>query len=308
MPAGKQSDATRRLVALLHVLSRHPAGIDADAVLARLGSFSGAEKTQRDQLARDIRHLREQGHRIENLGPTGANARYKLTPGDDRIRASFSREQRHQLVRASMLAGTTMPPGLAEESAAADDGAPGLVAAAATSAGGPDIGTLLHAVTRRCIVRFRYSGRERVVHPMAIGPQQRGWVLAGLEEESDQVKTFTAHKMSDLRLDAPGTASPPSVAVSVDPLSWEVDPASTARLLVATRFVPDVERLLHQPTATVAVDTAEGGEDSVEMVYRVTNRRIFLSRMFELGMRVRLTGDETMRSEAAALLRSVMEA
>ncbi len=321
----RRAEPTRRLVTLMTLLTRAgTAGIDGAELAAALGFGAESEQDRRDQVAREIRMLRQRGFRIDNVAAEGERSRWRLVPGDDRVRLAFTAAQRHELRRAAVLIGAgDLTVHLARDIGAGEPAIATAQPLAGSVAVGyrrpPQIlGSLIHAIAARCLIAFDYTGRRRLVHPISLRPAQRGWVLTGHEEDSDKTKTYSLQKIANLRLQDPGTAQPrTSSMVSLDPLAWDVDPPARADLAVPARFEPDVRRLLHEPES-VRAGAPDGGRSAddpggaadphVRMTYVVTNRRVFLARLFELGERVRLVGDDSIRDAARTALVGVMQA
>ena len=161
------------------------------------------------------------------------------------------------------------------------------------------------AVARRCRLRFTYKGGARTVDPVRVHSGPSGWYLTGREQGSDIDKEFVVSRMSSLELDSPGSApAAPGEPVrrSLDPLSWEVDPATEVILEVPTEHRVLAENLLGAPV------TAREQGDAVRLTYVVTHRRVFRYRLYELGTRVRLLGPDDVRDEMLAELRTFLEA
>jgi predicted DNA-binding transcriptional regulator YafY len=156
-----------------------------------------------------------------------------------------------------------------------------------------DLDKVLRAVSARCRLRFTYNGRDRDVAPDKLSSDSSGWSVTGFDETRAEVRTFYVSRMSAVEVGPPGSAGGQTrdSRPSTDPLTWEVDEPVTARLEVVAQFVPDAVALL----GAQVVD--EAGDAEVAMTARVTNRMVFLSRLIEMGLRVRLTGPEQLRAE-----------
>jgi predicted DNA-binding transcriptional regulator YafY len=129
-----------------------------------------------------------------------------------------------------------------------------------------------------------------------------GWYLSGREADGDVVKEFVVARMSDIALDAPGTAEVVAEPVrpSLDPLSWQVDPPVEVVLAV-----PAEHRVLAANLLGTPVSTAQSGRD-LELTYLVTNRQVFRYRIYELGTRVTVLSPTEVRAEIVAELRSFL--
>jgi hypothetical protein len=99
--------------------------------------------------------------------------------------------------------------------------------------------------------------------------------------------------MSKVALDGPGTATRPRVSEhpGMHPMSWEIDPPVDVTLRCSDEYAPDVRRWLGGP----ASETSAGG--TTELVYRVTHRAAFRSRIYQLGTRVTIVGPAEIRQE-----------
>jgi predicted DNA-binding transcriptional regulator YafY len=299
--------ATQRIITVLQVLADHPKrGINVYDLLKGVAVYVGTEDSQRDQLSRDFRQLRKEGHVIENIAGEGEEARYRLVPGDDRVRVAFSPEQLFQLQRGAVLVGVE---GLGAEEAPAST--------PTRQRSHPDIdippvpgalGDVQRAVTTRAQVRFDYSGKTRTVHPYGLRIAPRGWVLEGWEQESEQSKTFSLQRMSAVRIGRPGTAAAPERAErpTLDPLRYRIDPPAPAQLRVPVRFREQVDAVLHHPLRDEPGPEVEGEATQV-LHYTVTNHTNFLVRVLRLDTRVVLLGGDGLRTALQTMLLRLSE-
>jgi predicted DNA-binding transcriptional regulator YafY len=306
MADSRSAEAMQRIIALLQVLADHPVqGIAADALLVQVGAYHGTPGSQRDMLGRDLKHLRKVGCVIDNVAEEGADARYVLRPGDDRVRVTFEPAQLFELQRAAVLVG-----GDRFDSLAVDPGT-------RTRAGTPVIedlavpgvlGEVQRAVSTRAVVKFDYAGRSRTVHPYGLRVARRGWVLEGWEQESGIAKGYSLQRMAAVQIDRPKTAAPPerSARPTLDPLRFEIDAPAAAVLQVPTRFRHQVDAELHHPL-TVKPGPVVAGEATEILEYRVTNHLNFAVRLLRLDERVTLQGGERIRSIVADMLRELLE-
>lgn len=303
----RSAEATQRLITILQVLADHPArGVEVGSLLAQLGSYAGTYDSQKDALSRDLKYLRNEGFVIDNVAGEGEDGRYVLQPGDDRVRLAFSSDQLFQLQRAAVLVGVDRLGALAHGRSpdgspdAAIDGTDPLI----DDIHVPEVlGDVQRAVRSRATVKFDYSGRRRTVHPYGLAMAPRGWVVEGWEEESGQAKMFSLQKMGEVRIDRPGTASPPerSTRPTLDPLRFALDDPAEAVLEVPTRFREQVDAVLHHPLR-VDPGPESGGEPTQRLHYEVTNHTNFLVRVLRLDARVVLLGGDRMRSELRRML------
>lgn len=292
-----------RLTQILSLLSsaEHQT-LSADRILDVVAYGAGTVEDRRDQLRRDIRHLETLGWEITNVADEGETARYRLVAVDNRLRVEFSPQQRAQLVRAAHAAGLAAvvddlgpgtglprPPGDAEVSAQHEPAALALVQ---------------RAVASHCRLMFRYRDRPRTAHPQGLHVRPGGWYLTAVEEGDSLVKTYAVARMSDVHIDAPGTATVVEVAPRprLDPISWQVDPETDVVVETTDEHRPHVESMLGASSAVAHSDDA-----AVRLTIPVTHRAAFRRRLYELGSRVRLIGPQEVMDEVRAELRAVVE-
>lgn len=282
-----------RLVRLMSALSAAgPVGVSG-ARLVEIAGFTGEDATS--QLNREFRHLRNQGWMIENVAPLGADGRYVLTRGDNLLRVRLTREQQTQLQRAALLASRTdlgLRLGLAEQDRPRD-------VVLHDSGDAEALATVVAAVRDRAVVRFRYKGTERSVHPAALRHQGGQWYLTGLEVPATAAKHFVVARMSEVRAGEKGSAGdlPATREMRLHPMLWAVDPPTEVVLRCRTDYLPDVRRALSDP-----VSLTGAGDGVVELTYRVTNRKALRSRLYALGERIELVGPADVRAETLAEL------
>jgi hypothetical protein len=266
-----------RLVRILICLSdAGPKGVRVRKLL-RMADLDDDTEANRAQLRRQLGLLRQGGWNIRNIAPDGEDARYVLDVDDNRLAVLLNPGERAALRQVL-------------REAEADLAAP------------PEfLGAIQHAVQDRCLLRFTYKGVRRAVHPDALYASQSGWVLVGREDSGRITKEFVAARMSRVRIDDPGSADPPDELGlrSLDPMSFAIDPPVTVTLGVPADFAADVLRLM---SGGEVVGT-DRGEVIIDRV--VTNRAAFRSRLFELGMRVRVLSPPELVSEIVANLRAV---
>ena len=266
-----------RLVRILICLSdAGPQGVRVRKLL-RMADLDDDTEANRAQLRRQLGLLRQGGWNIRNIASDGVDARYALDVDDNRLAVLLTPGERAALRQVLM-------------DAEIDVSAP------------PDfLGALQHSVQDRCLLRFTYKGVRRAVHPDALYAGESGWVLVGREAGGTFTKEFVAARMSRVRIDDPGTAEPASEvgSRSLDPMSWQIDAPMMVRLGVPADFLTDVLGLM----SGGEVVGSDRGELVVEQV--VTNQAAFRSRLFELGLRVRVLGPPELVSEIEANLRAV---
>ncbi len=164
------------------------------------------------------------------------------------------------------------------------------------------------AVTSRAKIRFEYSGRSRTIHPYGLRMAPRGWALEGWEEESGEPRVFSLQRISGVRIDQPGTASPPerSMRPTLDPLRFEIDRAAPAVVRTGIRFRESVDAVLHRPL-NVTPGPVVDGEPTEDLHYEVTNHTNFLVRVLRLDERVVLLGGDTLRAALQRMLTALGE-
>jgi len=290
-----------RLVRLMSVLSQAgDDGVSANT-LCKVGGFGQADPLS--QLAREFRYLRAQGWQIDNITGESEETRYRMVKGDNRLRVALTPGQRAALQRAALLADRD---DLVAALGLPDDARPAEVTevSAQTAVSGPGgaFDVVVGAVRRNALLRFRYKGSERVVHPASVLRTNGTWYLTGLEEGGEVTKSFVLSRMSGVSADAPGTARPVPAQHrrSLHPMHWPVDPATEVTLRCRAEFVPDVHRWLGSPSSQSDLD-----EGWVELRYDVTHRAALRSRLQALGTRVVLVGPEDVREELLAELREM---
>jgi predicted DNA-binding transcriptional regulator YafY len=280
-----------RLVRLIGVLNQHRGGAPVDLLLRAVAPDDVGDQARRRMLSRDIEHLDNLGYDIRNVAETGTDGRYVMRARDNRLQVHLTPEQRGELLRAAIAAGLE---GMGTHLGTGDgaDGGP------AASTGPLDL--VQRATTRHCLVRFEYKGEPRLVHPARVHSGPSGWYLSGREDGPGRqvVKEFVVSRMSDVSLDAPGTAAvvdePPRP--SLDPLTWLQDPPTEVVVEVPAQHRLLAENLLGPPAETA------GGGGALRLTYVVTNRAVFRWRVYELGTRVRVLGPEEVRREILAEL------
>lgn len=256
--------------------------------LVKVAGFTGG-KDPITQLGREFRHMRELGWDIENIGGQGEAGRYRMTTVDNRLRLKLTLGQQAALRRAAVLANRD---DLAQRLGLAADSTPAPVASPASLPEG-DLATVIRALRDSCLLRFRYKGTARVVHPESVRTQNGTWYLHGLEEGGTATKNFVVSRMADVGADPPGSATRPVVTrhPRLHPMSWEVDPPIEVTLRAPQEHAADVRRWLGDPERETT------GANGTELVYRVTHRAALRSRLYELGSRVTVVGPPEVRQE-----------
>lgn len=287
-----------RLTQILSMLSAaERRTLPADRILQVVSYGADSIEDRRDQLRRDIRHLESLGWEISNVAPDGEPARYRLVAIDNRLRVEFTPEQRAQLVRAAYAARLDA---LVDDLGGDPDEPPSDPEVVLRQE--PSGLALAHrAVSRHCLLRFRYKDKDRVVHPQGLHIRLGGWYLTALEDEV--AKTFAVSRMSEVGIDAPGTARVATSAVrpQLDPITWRVDHPVDVVVETTQEHRRHVESMLGAARQTEATDAG-----SVRLTIPVTHRAAFRRRLYELGSRVVLLGPPDVRDEVRDELRSVV--
>jgi predicted DNA-binding transcriptional regulator YafY len=267
--------------------------------LADVAGFRGEARA--DQVSRELRHLNRQGWQIDNIAPEGDPARYRMRSVDNRLRVKLTPGQQRELQRAVLLADRddlVRRLGLPESRRPLD-------VEAELPVGGHDatLAAVLTGVRLGCLLRYRYLGSDRVVHPQSVTTQNGKWYLRGREDGSDVVKAFVVGRMSNVQADEPGSATrePVDRHAGLNPMTWELDPPVEVTLRTTGEYYLDVLRWLGNPVAT------EESDGVVVLRYDVTNRSALRTRLYELGSRVELVGPPDVRRELLDELASLGE-
>jgi predicted DNA-binding transcriptional regulator YafY len=263
-------------------------GVTGDR-LAEIAGFEGDAKA--DQVSRELRHLSRQGWQIDNIAPEGAGARYRMRSVDNRLRVRLTPAQQRELQRAVLLANRE---DLVNRLGLEGDAAADVTASLPEGLHDETLATVLRAVQRRALLRYRYGGSDRVVHPQSVTTQNGKWYLRGREDGSDLVKNFVVGRMSSVAADEPGTATrdPEVPHETLHPMSWRLDPPVEVVLRAAPSYQLDVVRSLGAPVSV---------SDDL-LTYVVTNRAALRTRLYDLGERVSVVGPDSVRDELIAEL------
>lgn len=291
---GPLERVTRVVVALV---AAEPRGVSTSRLLD-IAAFGGRPAHHLRQLTRLIDDLNQVGWDIRNTAPPGQTAVYRVFARDNRLRMYLSPEQQAELARAALIAGD---PGFAErvgvEPTSVPD-VPALLTRPAIHGSDDALNKVLYALEFRCLLRFVYKQRPRVVHPHFVQPGPSGWHLVGHEDGGERDKQFITDRMSGVTVDLPGTAAAHHEPHpdSLDPLTWSVDPAVDVVVETLPEHRAQVELLLGNPTYS------EIDDDVVRLTMTVTHRAAFRKRIYELGHRVRVVEPTDIRDELVAEL------
>lgn len=299
MSTGRDQRAPmERLTQILFVLSRSPAGTSSTERLLEHVSFgAGKPEDRRRQLSRDIGHLNRLGWQITSAGGEGEAGKYRLVAGDLRLRVEFSAAEQAELQRVARAAQLSALSGAEPATAAATSFVPRTEDVA-------NLDAVHRGVAQRCLLGFTYRGTDRQVHPHRLFLRTGGWYLRAREADGDAVKSFRLDRMSNVRLQAPGTAeaAPTQEHLQIDPIAWRVDEQVVATVRTLPEHVPQVVAMLGLPADEPS--TEPGG--AVVLRIPVTNRSAFRGRLYELGERVHLDGPADLRDEIRAHLNAVL--
>jgi predicted DNA-binding transcriptional regulator YafY len=247
--------------------------------LGRIAGYSVDTDSGLSALRRDLRALRRHGWAIVSDGGDGAEGHYRLRAQDNRMALLLTAGEQHALQEAlrSSAGDVPVPPAQLAE--------------------------LERAVEQRCLTRFSYRHKRRTVHPHTLHNGPSGWMLRGREVESDVVKEYVVRRMTgSVEIDLPGSAAVPEAVPrhSFNPMTWLVDPPVDVLLSTTADYEPEVLRVM---TGARVVDR-DG--DELRVLVPVTNRVAFRSRLFELGLRVRVVGPPAAREAVLGVLHSIV--
>lgn len=300
-PGRDAREAMERLVRLASCL--HHAG-DRGVPAANLLDVAGwaDSKDGVSQLGRDFRHLAALGWQIDNIAEQGLGAVYRMRTVDNRLRVTLSPEQQAALRRAVLLVNRE---DLADKLGLSGEATQTAPIAVLEPTDNRSLDTVIRALRQRSLLRFRYKGSERVVHPQSLRTYTTQWYLRGREDGDDVIKTYVVARMQAVRTDPPGTADRIEVArhTGLHPMSWEIDPPVDVTLRTTPEYVDDARRWLGDPlvnggrAASASERSAETTRTTVDLTYRVTNRAALRARIYQLGTRVALVGPEDVRQE-----------
>lgn len=287
---GRPADAQhRRMRVILGALAtRGQLGVTRERLEREIGDVPDP----RQYVKRDIRKLRDAGWDIRSVKRDDGDY-YVLRVVDVRLRRAFPKDERAELLRAAQDAGLGQ---LYEDLGRTKDGTPAEV--------DPRIGDVQSAITLRCLLRFVYKHKARVVDPYILSRKNKGWLLTGLEVGSGVEKNFYVHDMGDLDVDLPGTAgvAPDDLSsVELNAVKWQVHEPIEAVVETHRQWADEVARQLGESTTI----SPGPDEDTVRLTLQVTHTAAFLARLFNLETRVRLVGGDAMRDAARARLLDV---
>jgi predicted DNA-binding transcriptional regulator YafY len=275
----------RLLRILITLADRQPDGLSARR-LGQVAGYSVDTESGLSALRRDLRALRRHGWAIVSDGGDGAEGYYRLQARDNRMALLLTAGEQAALLDAL------------------SDSAGDVPAPPAQLAG------LERAVEQRCLTRFSYRHKLRTVHPHTLHNGPSGWMLRGREVESGMVKEYVVRRIvGDVAIDRPGSAAVPEPVPrrSFDPMTWDVDPPVDVTLATTADYEPEVLRVM--TGSRVAERGRETGVgDEVRIVVPVTHRVAFRSRLFELGLRVRVVDPPAARELVLAVLGEIASA
>ena len=284
---GRPADAQhRRMRVILGALAtRGQLGVTRERLEREIGDVPDP----RQYVKRDIRKLRDAGWDIRSVKRDDGDY-YVLRVVDVRLRRAFSELEQAELLRAAQEAGLGQ---LYEDLGRTKDGIPAEVDSR--------IGDVQSAITRRCLLRFVYKHKARVVDPYTLSRKNKGWLLTGLEQASGIEKNFYVDGMTDLGVDLPSTAGvvPEDLSsVELNAVKWQVHEPIEAVVETHPQWAEEVALQLGGSTA----NDPGPDEDTVRLSFQVTHTAAFLARLFNLETRVRLVGGDEMRDAARSRL------
>lgn len=289
--------AMERLVRILAVLDN--AGVVGSTAqeLIDVADYGGENKT--DLLGVDLKNLKKQGWQIDTVSGTGLSGRYRLVPGDNRLRVKLTDRQLAALQRAVILAKRS---DLAKRLGVKPDSIPEAIGVNVIPREESKELSLCHqSVHLASRLHFTYKGTPRVVHPGAVRFQNYQWYLSGFEDGSDILKHFIVADMTHVHLDKPGTAGavPEVRRIPLHPLLWAVDEPTPVTVRTRPEYVPDVVRWLMQP------ESQREHDGVVDLRYTVTHRAAFRSRIYVLGTRVTIPDGGAVYDDLVSTLREM---
>lgn len=250
--------------------------------------------------ARDLANLKKRGWDIKSL-TIDNEYRYRINVIDQRIRESFTESERAELFRvaqAAKLGGLydDLQPDMSDKTFGTNAKASKFVEDAR------------YSVQYRCLMAFRYHGRQRVVHPVDLISKANRWMLRAREEGDSVVKKFYLDEAFDLTYNEPGSADRPPDALSAgttDPLRFRAHSEIPVIFAADEAYIDDVRSALGSGGFSVAETRQPDGSVIVEVV--TTNLDGLRMRVLELGPRVRLMSPAEVREDLKRSLEWALE-
>ncbi len=295
-PGRPADEQHRRMARMLHALVTHPRTGRTIGQLMLAADLDPTDPSHVRKTRRDIKALRTAGWHIDTPKRGHNEFTYRLHVIDNRIRTTFTAEQRAQLLRAAERANLAQ---------LYDDLDPDRGDGSDSYEGPESLGTAEHAVRHRCVLTFTYRERKRRVHPYDVFFAGDEWFFRGREEGTDlEFKTFRLSRAEGLCAELPGTADAARDLPTPNRDPMRVAATDPIPVVVATHEIdlPDVVAHLGTNGHRRLDDRTPDGELLVEVI--VTNPPALLGRLFELDTRVRLVGPEPVRAQARDLLLS----
>lgn len=275
-----------RMAAVLWAAGRD--GVDVDR-LARVAGFTSADRdTRREQVAKELRHLKRQGWQVVNTAGAGDRARYRMETVDNRVALHLSRGQAAALQRAALVADRA---DLLERLGLSGSRPLSDTPVRVHDDPAAELEPVLEAVRHHCVVTFRYKGTQRRAHPQAVRRRGGTWYLWAVEDGAEEPKWFAVSRMDEVDLQAPGTARrlEEGPRWSFDPLSWRIDPPTDVVVATEPDYRADVVALLGPPRD----EQERSGE--LRLTFATANWSAARARVYELGPRVRVLGSAEFR-------------
>lgn len=293
-----------RLTRMLAVLSSAgDSGVPVDKLGEAAGFTSPDAEARRDQIKRELRHLAKHGWQFDNIAADGVPAVYRLVAVDNRLRVQLTPGQAAELQRAALMADRA---DLVARLGLPDGALAGpLPADLVRSSHDETLEVVVEAVRLGSRLRFRYGGSSRVAHPQSVRTEFGKWYLLAREEEGTDPKNFVVSRMSAVTADAPGSAVRADTArtAGLHPLTWRIHDPIEVVLESPSEFRDDVVSSLRQPEAELS---SGDSDELVRLHYLVTNRDALVTRLYDLGRRVRVVAPDSVRAQLIAGLEQIV--
>jgi predicted DNA-binding transcriptional regulator YafY len=272
-PVGRAADVDR-LLQLLALLRAHEVGVSRTTV-EQLDRYRDLSQDAADKaVARDLKHLRDLGFRIDSVSGPGQVSRWVLrtTPW----RAPIALEEFDGALLAWVFRTAQADEAdLRLTTFSSYDSLTGSIPTA--------IGTLQAALAGQRSVVVDADGEDRVLEPAQLVVQSGRWTLLARYPGHDRVYGHRVDRLADVRLGEP-LAAPPAPVESLDaldPTAWEEDEPVQVELRCAAEDLGMVVSWF--PRAEVAEDGAEA-----VLRFEVRHRAALLDRVLGLAGAVRI--------------------
>lgn len=306
---------TERVFNLIALLLDTPRPLTAQEIREKMREVYGdqTDDTFHRMFERDKNEIRELGFTIDTDEPVGSDARYRISKREALLAdPGLTADEMAALSIAAQAWGQEGSLGLLKLSVGAGVSDPGLSGWVVPRVGDDqDVATLLDAIDRRKVVRFRYrtggggEPNERTVEPH--GLYHRGsWYLRGLDRGRDAVISFKLTRV-DGRITVGGGAQPDFEPVPAAPLEvirgpWEGETSFEA----VVAFHPDVAWWVERRTGAHASEPRDDGW--IEMRLPAGDVEAFAGWVAGFGDRAVAIGPSDLRDAVIARLRAAAEA